>query len=395
MSENPNITFSTAPVGPPPPIYIPDIPIEPSVSTVTGVYFAYNTPDLIVTERTADIQVSVAINDTTIVDAMTLTPDKNQRITIPTRQFARIIEPVARPESTIVALPEIRIGIDFSAHVKTTYIYPVIPGGIAARREMFDFLLANFLTAQPQIIETTPEQPQWLAFVRTQTENEAVTEMEIRTVLHTADGRTFTKTIGTMPDVNTYNQIDTSFGTLWREFCRKKNVVPVAYDVFGVSVVSRDGAATTEHNRPLGQRYLLRRARYDDQCFGFVNSMGGFDTLMMQGASVLKPAGETATFINNEVETELTNGYTSYWEASTGYIDTERMAAQYQDFLKSCGRWIYLHGVWRRIIVDEYKAEHTPRELNAYTFKYHLAERNEYRSFERTELPDVKLPIII
>lgn len=393
MSENSNITFPIDPVGPP-------VIIDPPVvsSTVTEVYFAYNIPDLIVTERTDDIQVSVAINDTTIVDAMTLTPDKNQRIMIPARQFARIIEPVARPESTIVALPKIRIGVKFSEapiQLRTTYIYPVIPGGVAARRKMFDYLLANFLTAQPQILETTPEQPQWLAFVRTQTENEAVTEMEIQSVLHAADGRTFTKTIGTMPDVNTYNQIDTSFGALWREFCREKNIAPVAYDVFGVSVVSRNGATTTEHNRPLGQRYLLRPTRYDDQCFGFVNSMGGFDTLMMQGASVLKPAGETATFINNEVETELTNGYTSYWEASTGYIDTERMAAQYQDFLKSCGRWIYLHGVWRRIVVDEYKAEHTPRELNAYTFKYHLAERNEYRGFERTELPDVKLPIII
>ena len=390
MSENPNITFPTDPVGPP--IYIPNFPTF--TSTVTSVYFAHNTPDLIVTESTDDIQVSVAINDTTIVDAITLMPDKNQRITIPARQFARIIEPVARPESTIVALPVLRIGIE-SFPLKTTYIYPVIPGGIAARREMFDFLLANFLTAQPQIIETTPEQPQWLAFVRTQTKNEAVTEMEIQSVLHTADGRTFTKTIGTMPDVNTYNQIDTSFGTLWREFCHERSIVPVAYDVFGVSVVSRDGVTTTERNRPFGQRYLLRPTRYDDQCFGFVNSMGGFDTLMMQGVSVLKPAGETETFINNEVETELTNGYTSYWEASTGYIDTERMAAQYQDFLKSCNRWIYLHGVWRRIIVDEYKAEHTPRELNAYTFKYHLAERNEYRGFERTELPDVKLPMII
>ena len=390
MSENPNITFPTDPVGPP--IYIPNFPTF--TSTVTSVYFAHNTPDLIVTESTDDIQVSVAINDTTIVDAITLMPDKNQRITIPARQFARIIEPVARPESTIVALPVLRIVIE-SFPLKTTYIYPVIPGGIAARREMFDFLLANFLTAQPQIIETTPEQPQWLAFVRTQTKNEAVTEMEIQSVLHTADGRTFTKTIGTMPDVNTYNQIDTSFGTLWREFCHERSIVPVAYDVFGVSVVSRDGVTTTERNRPFGQRYLLRPTRYDDQCFGFVNSMGGFDTLMMQGVSVLKPAGETETFINNEVETELTNGYTSYWEASTGYIDTERMAAQYQDFLKSCNRWIYLHGVWRRIIVDEYKAEHTPRELNAYTFKYHLAERNEYRGFERTELPDVKLPMII
>lgn len=92
---------------------------------------------------------------------------------------------------------------------------------------------------------------------------------------------------------------------------------------------------------------------------------------------------------------ELSNSYTSYWEASTGYIDSPGMAAQYQDFLKSTSHWIYQNDEWLRIIVDEYKLEHSPQELNAYTFKYHLAERNERRFFERNELPEVELPVIL
>ena len=143
---------------------------------------------------------------------------------------------------------------------------------------------------------------------------------------------------------------------------------------------------------PYAQRYILRTQRYNDVCFGFTNTLGGFDTLIMQGQIKLKPEGENETFTSNAIEEELTNGYTSYWEASTGYIDSARMAAQYQDFLKSTQRWIYKDSKWLKIIVDEYKAEDSPLELNAYTFKYHLAEKNERRHFERQTLPEPALP---
>ncbi len=396
MSENPNITFPQDPIGPP--IYIGPI-IKPSTgedsSVDMGVHFAHNLPDLVATETTDAVQLSIAIDDAIIVDAMTLMPDKNRRITIPVRQFARTLESLARPESVIAVLPTIRVDLRFANSSKATYTYHVIPGGIAARREMFDFLLANFLTSQPQIIETTPEQPQWLAFVRPQTDDNIVTRETLESTLYAADGRRFTKRIAETPEAYAYSQVDTSFRTLWQEFCREKNLSPVAYDVYGSSVVSRSGIAAPEPGRPIAQRYLLRPSQPDDQCFGFVNGMGGFDTLMMQGTSVLKPEGENETFTCNEVEKELTNGYTSYWEVSTGYIDTERMAAQYQDFIKSTNRWHCHRGVWRRIVVDEYKVEHTPRELNAYTFKYHLAERSEYRDVERTGLPKVELPTIL
>ncbi len=393
------IIFPETPPELKPVIIRPPVGIVSDTSIYLGVRFAQNLPDCVLTDRTAAVRMSVTVGGTLIVDEVTLTPDKERRITIPNRQFARCcIGAIARPASFVANLPMIEVSFK-SGETAQKQSYRLILGGIAkavdSESAMFDFLTANFLTAQPQIIETTPEQPQWLAFVRTQTENETIAEMEIRTVLYTTDGRTFTKTIGTAPEVDAYTQIDTSFGTLWREFSREKGITPVAYDVFGVSVISRDGATTTEQNRPLGQRYLLRPAHYDDRCFGFANSMGGFDTLMMQGPNVLKPESEIETLVNNDVEKELSSSYTSYWEASTGYIDTERMAAQYRDFLKSANRWIYTGNEWRRIIVDEFKVEHTPRELNAYTFKYHLAERDERRLPERKELPEIKLPTVL
>lgn len=271
----------------------------------------------------------------------------------------------------------------------------LMPGGVSkpfdTASEIIDFFARNFLTHQPQIIETTPRQPQWLAFVRPS----PYQTMELHTTLYTADGRTFTKQISETPGSYTYNQIDTSFGACWQEFCEEKGLIPIAYDVFGTSQKAQiSGGVTTlidKPNHPIGQRYLLRKDRMDDQCFGFVNGMGGFDTLMMQGKTILKPEGDVETFTNSEVEKELTNNYTSYWETSTGYIDSERMAAQHQDFIKSRDRWVYRDGEWHRIIVDEYKVEHAARELNAYTFKYHLAERNEQRFYERAELPEPQI----
>ncbi len=395
MSEPSGITFPVDPVRPTP----IEIPIRPSTETDStmemGVHFAHNAPDLVATETTEPVQLTIQIDGATLVDAMTLTPDADRRITIPVRRFARGIEPIAGPGTVCKALPTMRIEIRFSETSKATYIYNVIPGGIAASREMFDYLLANFLTSQPQIIETTLEQPQWLAFVRPQTTDNIVVSETLESTLYTADGRRITKQIAETPEQYAYNQVDTSFRTLWWELCREENLTPVAYDVFGTSVVSRSHVPNPEPDRPIGQRYLLRPPQPDEHCFGFINGMGGFDTLMMQGSTVLKPEGENETFIHDEAERELTNGYTSYWEASTGYIDTERMAAQYQDFIKSTNRWIYRREKWLRIIVDEYKVEHTPRELNAYTFKYHFAERNEYRDFERIGLPEVELPTIL
>ena len=360
--------------------------------TIRGHYavsFTENASNIVFSEVESPMRISYSVDGNVMVDNVELLPDANGEVAILVRQMVRLIPSLAGPYTTTKKLPQAM----WSAQKGTESIQLgsyLMPGGLSkpidTNSEIIDFFARNFLTHQPQIIETTPRQPQWLAFVRPY----SYQTMELHSTLYTADGRTFTKQLSETPDSYTYNQIDTSFGACWQEFCEEKDLIPIAYDVFGTSQKAQiSGWVTTlidKPNHPVGQRYLLRKARMDDLCFGFVNGMGGFDTLMMQGKTILKPEGDAETFTNSEVEKELTNNYTSCWETSTGYIDSERMAAQYQDFLKSRDRWVYRDGEWLRIIVDEYKVEHTARELNAYTFKYHLAERNERRFYERAEL---------
>ena len=347
--------------------------------------FTKNLPNIIISEVEATAYLSVSISGKAIVTRIALTPDTNKRITIYTRQLVQHIEVLAGPWEVSTFLPKLNIKIEIG---NQTLFQPckLIPGGIAGDvPDISNFLARNFLTWQPQIIETTSEQPQFIAFIK----SDRYTKIEIHSTLVTTDGNTFTKMIDSIASSLIYAQIDVSFPKLWRELCETHKLTPVSYDVFGRSYLS---ANPDPEMRPLTQRYLVRADRYNDTCFGFANTLGGFDTLMMQGKMILKPDGEGETFLNDGKETELTNGFTSYWEGSTGGIDTNGMAAQYQDFLKSTSRWIYRAGTWQKIIVDEYKVEHTPLELNAYTFKFHMAEKDEYRYFNREDLPAPTLP---
>ncbi|MEI3554437.1 MAG: hypothetical protein V8Q54_07210 [Alistipes senegalensis] len=77
--------------------------------------------------------------------------------------------------------------------------------------------------------------------------------------------------------------------------------------------------------------------------------MGGFDTLMLEGKQTFQPEGDITTFKTGSTEKELANDFTSIWEANTGRLETERMANQFLDFLKSTNLPNVLHrGMWRQ-----------------------------------------------
>ena len=354
-------------------------------SGLPTISFSENLPNIVIGGVATTARLAVTLNGTYIANKIELVPDANQRITIYTRQFVRNLT-ASNPIEKIgnFELPSIRFSI--STGLQTLSLAcTLIPGGTACDiDDMPGWLDKNFLTWQPQIIETTPDQPQWLFSVPAG----RYTTYEFHSRLYAADGRIITKELQYVGNSNILMQNTAGFRDLWMSECIERKIEPVAYDVYG-RAYSQSGWI---ENVPFAQRYVLREPQASDTCFGFTNTLGGFDTLIFQGRMLYKPEGDAETFVNNGIESELANDYTSFWEASTGYIDTQRMAGQIQDFLKSNSRWIYRNGAWKKIVVDEYKVEHTPHELNAYSFKYHLAERNERRIYERRELPDVELP---
>ncbi len=397
------------------------------ISGFPGITFSENAPDFTVGPFSDSdvIHISATLNGTDLFRDVRVYPDKDKNVTIRTKQLVRNYKPQKDPNvftSTVVDV--LLLQVDYNGKNQSA-ICRVLSGGIdkkvlEANWSWWDkWASSNFLTWQPQVLDTTPEQPQRLHLAPT-----LHREYKVESTLYLADGRKVTKTIAKGVAPYYIHEFPTDFNTLWAAYCNGQNVilrpfdvsatgynflpditlplepyyknrggVPVAYDVFATGYEFDDNNTPIEYIKTFVQRYELRAAKYNDVCFGFYNTLGGFDTLMMQGQIALVPAGEVGTFTNTGVETELTNDYTSCWEASTGYIDNRRMAAQYQDFLKSTERYIYREGKWLKIIVAEYKIKDITRELNAYTFKYRLAEKNERRYYERTELPELEPPV--
>lgn len=115
------------------------------------------------------MRISYFIDDNVIVDNVELHPDANGEVTIHVRQLVRLIPSLAGPYTTTKNLPQVAWSANKGGESMKLGSY-LMPGGLSkpfdTASEIIDFFARNFLTHQPQIIETTPRQPQWLAFVR-------------------------------------------------------------------------------------------------------------------------------------------------------------------------------------------------------------------------------------
>lgn len=369
------------------------------LTTGIPVYsFLDDLPDIIFSEITTAVSVSVKFNDSALLSGIKMIPDAKGIITIYAKQMIRNMVILTQPDSCTQKLPELIVQIttpDGETLSTSGYIIPGNTNGLGVITQ--EWFANNFLTWQPQVMETTQTQPQWLAFIPVP----AFVQYEIQSTLYTKDGYTFTQSFFNLPSGPSFQQFRADFISLWKDHCVAHNLDPYCYDVFGrgfripmSSIAAADSAATQAKdmqvvalNKPFAQRYVLRPEHYNDVCFGFENTLGGFDTLMLEGKQTYQPEGDISTFKTNTTEKELINEYTSIWEANTGRLETERTANQFQDFLKSTNRYVLMQGIWRRLIVTEYKIKHYQGESNSYTFKYHLADKNEGRFYERAELP--------
>lgn len=380
----------------------------PILTTGLPAYgFLDDLPDVVFSEiTTSPAYITVRYNGSALLTNVKLVPDAKKTITIYAKQMIRNMVTMTKPSSCAAELPQLIVQISVPGGGTLSTSGYVIPGntndlGIITQ----EWFAENFLTWQPQITETTRIQPQWLAFIPVP----SFVQYEIQSTLYTKDGRTFTQTFFNIPSGPNFQQFRADFTYLWKSHCVAHDLDPYCYDVFGKghrvpinSFVAADSEAAPKKviqavalNKPFAQRYILRSDRYNDVCFGFENTLGGFDTLMLEGKQTYQPEGDISTFKTYTTEKELINDYTSIWEANTGRIETERAATQFQDFLKSTNRYVLMQGIWRRVVVSDYKVKHARGESNSYSFKYHLADKNEGHYFNRVELPEVELPTIL
>lgn len=358
--------------------------------------FLDDLPNIVFSEVTNTASVTVKFNGSALLTNVKMVPDAKKTITIYVKQMIRNMVTLTKPNSCALGLPQLIVQISIPGWGALSTSGYVIPGntndlGIITQ----EWFAENFLTWQPQIVETTLLQPQWLAFIPVP----SFLNYEIQSTLYTKDGRSFTQTFFNITGGPNFQQFRADFTYLWKSHCIAHDLEPYCYDVFGKGFKTNPSTSSSgmipgklASNKPYAQRYIIRPTRYNDICFGFENTLGGFDTLMLEGKQTYQPEGDISTFKTYTTEKELINDYTSRWEASTGRIESERAAAQFQDFLKSTNRYVLMQGIWRRVVVSDYKVKHSRGESNSYTFKYHLADKNEGHYFNRERLSEPDLP---
>jgi len=184
--------------------------------------------------------------------------------------------------------------------------------------------------------------------------------------------------------VNMLYRIDCSYDTI-------KNTVLqggiedeiIAYDIYGCP----KNAETCDY--PYAQRFIVTPRSSSHTYFFFQNTLGGFDTIIATGVVKSTASGELLTAINNHVETEISNAYVESWEVNTGYIASKQEKNFWHEFFRSINRYVMTSdGTYRKIIVEEYKAEYPLLQLGSFTFKYHYSEPDNGAYFQRIELND-------
>lgn len=164
----------------------------------------------------------------------------------------------------------------------------------------------------------------------------------------------------------------------------------VAYDLWGTLAGEKDGEQKEFVNVPYPQRFIVRRAHRDWSYFMFLNSLSGIDTVIARGQCRTMMEGETASFVNGDEETEISNDARIYREVNTGYIRSREYRELWYEFFRSPLRSVTdLSGTVRNIIVDEYQAEYNGyREPVSFTFKYHMADMEHVEVPARSELEE-------
>lgn len=138
-------------------------------------------------------------------------------------------------------------------------------------------------------------------------------------------------------------------------------------------------------------RYTVSNRQRDVFCFK--NRMGTGDIIYAEKRRKVEVDTDTQTFVNGEVEEEVSNDSEVQYETFTGYLATREEVRFWQDFFASSERYLNPDGSLSlyRIIVDDVSNEGTEGELNAFSFKWHYADptddpgripvRNELQQF--------------
>lgn len=219
-----------------------------------------------------------------------------------------------------------------------------------------EFLMQHFLSVRPKKHYTNPLSKEIISFVNIQDAHVTIT-------VSLAGGQTAQQTLwreGGQEDLDKLIDVDVSCVAI-AQLCNTDQTI----NSYTISLSGSDNIEfVVKENAP-------------SMSFIFLNSLGGWDTIHAYGKITSSQDGDISTFINNNIEQELSNHSVDYCEVNTGFIQTTEEERFWREFFRSSNRYIQRGDKLHRIVVDEYKAEKDSGALGSFTLKFHMAEQDK------------------
>lgn len=219
-----------------------------------------------------------------------------------------------------------------------------------------EFLEQNFLSVRPQKHYTNPLAKEIISFVNIQDAHVTIT-------VSLAGGQTVQRTLWretSQEEIKTLIDVDVSHGVI-AKLCGTDQMI----NSYTISLNGSDSITFAVKESPASVS------------FTFLNSLGGWDTIHAYGKITSSQSSDVSTFINNNIEQELSNHSVDYCEVNTGFIQTTEEERFWREFFRSSNRYIQRGDKLHRIVVDEYKAEKDSGALGSFTLKFHMAEQDK------------------
>ena len=317
----------------------------------------------------------------------TYTPNKSNRIEV---DLENIVSPLlsfelkdtsdAYRQSSIVRRFKVDIA-EVGASGTFSWTFSVLRAGIDHFADSaVNFLKANFLTWQPTVKPVTYYTPEFLTYY-------AVVDSVVRCKAYVDANGKYDETTLTMANL--------SNGSVWTVpvqyaiIAGKLGKLPSYYDIW---VEDASGTRLTYI-----QRYYASDIRSEEeQWVLFENSLGGIDTFRAYGDSE-NTAKHTHSVVEIENESEEYRVDTEReFKKNTGFLSRDERK-WLLDFFPSLGKYLYVDGGIRRIVVTDSDVTWKAKELpSSYTFTYKYADARPYLNLSRTDMPaevlDIKIP---
>ncbi len=335
---------------------------QPDALSLSG-----NLKDFVITSSEV-VSFKLYMGETLLLDNRYL-PDYNNQLRISVRDIVESHLATDLPSSD--TFTQNNVCASFTADIDGTEVnFAAIRCGVRNYSgTAANFLTSNFLTWQPQTVETGYSQPQWLTYY-----NPGAASVSIKVKFYTKAGGSTVKSLATVAAKSCIS-VNVQFA---RIFALDEGDNYGYYDIY---VENSAGTRLT-----YVQRYVLREEDRNIRCFVFMNSLGGVDCAAFNGHNTYSPR-HTYTNAQYSEESIAANIDTerSYTQ-STGYVD-ERCARWLDDMFNSYGCYVVEEGVVRPIVLDEATVSHNHTEqLHSFEFSYKLSDSSTLLNLPRAEV---------